>query len=75
MEPHRPEPGPEVVERPNSPEPGPEVVERHTVGKKRAAPRVRSWTGKNEMRGVREQVSAGAVAKILDTANFIEKRI
>ena len=66
MEPHKPV---------NSPEPGPEVVERQRVGKKRAAPRVHSWTEQNEVKGVRGRVFACAAARILDTANFIEKRI
>ena len=44
----------------NSPGPGPEVVERQ---------RVRSWTVQNEIRGVLERVSIGAVGRILDSAN------
>ena len=53
----------------NSPGLGPEVVERQIVAKERVAQRVRSWTVQNEMRGVLVQVSAGAAASILDSAN------
>ena len=48
---------------------GPEVVQRQRVAKKRAAPRVRSWTVQNEMRCVLGQVSADAVGRILNCAN------
>ena len=58
----------------HSPGPGPEVVERQRVAKERAAQRVRSWTVQNEMRGVLERVSAGAAARILESANSREIR-
>ena len=58
----------------NSPRPGPEIVERPRVAKERAAKRVRSWTGQNEMRGVLGRVSAGAAGRILDSANPNEMR-
>ena len=48
---------------------GPEVVKRHRVAKERAAQGVRSWTVQNEMRGVLGRVYAGAVGRILDSAN------
>ena len=52
----------------NCPWPGPEVEERQKVAKDRAAQRVRSWTKQNEMSGILERVSAGAVGRILDSA-------
>ena len=58
----------------NSPGPRPEVVERQRVAKERAAQRVRSWTVRNEMRGVLGQVSPGAAGRILDSANPEEIR-
>ena len=54
--------------------PGPEVVERQRVAKERAAQRVRSWTVRNEMRGVLRRVSTGAARRILDFANPEEIR-
>ena len=53
----------------SSPRSGPEVVERLRVAKERAAKRVRSWTVKNEMRGVLRRMSAEAAGRILDSAN------
>ena len=41
----------------NSPGPGPEVVERQRFVKDRVAERVRSWTEKNEVKGVLRRVS------------------
>ena len=58
----------------NSSGSGPEVVERQRVAKEGVAQRVRSWTVQNEMRGVPERVSAGAVGRILDSANPREIR-
>ena len=37
--------------------------------KERAAQRVRSWAMKNDMRGIRGRVFAGAAGRILDSAN------
>ena len=59
----------------NFPEPGPEVVKKQRVAKEQAAQRVRSSTVQNEMRGVLGRVSAGAVGRILDSANSSEIRI
>ena len=42
------------------PGPEPEVVERQKIAKGRAAQRVRSWTDRNEMRGVPGRMTAGA---------------
>ena len=42
---------------------------RQRVAKEQAAQRVRSWTVQNEMRGALRRVSAGAVGRILDSAN------
>ena len=53
----------------NSPGSGPEVVERQRVVKERVAPRVRSWTVQNEMRGVLGRVSTCTAGRILDSAN------
>ena len=51
----------------NSPGPGPEVVKRESP--KSEQRRVRYWTVQNEMRDVLGRVSAGAAARILDSAN------
>ena len=51
----------------NSPGSGPEVIERQKVAKDRAAQRVRSWTVRNEIRGVLGRVSAGTAGRILDS--------
>ena len=58
----------------NSPWLGREVEKRQRVAKELAAKRVRSWTVQNEIRGVLGRVSAGAAAKILDSANPREIR-
>ena len=58
----------------NFPGPGPAVVERQKIAKERAAQRVRSWTGQNEMRSVLGRVSTGAAGRILDSANPREIR-
>ena len=58
----------------NSPGPEPEVVEKQKNAKKRAAQRVRSWTGQNEMRGVVRRVSASAAGRILDSSHSREIR-
>ena len=54
----------------NSTGPGQEVVERQRVAIERVVQRVRSWTAQNEMRRVLGRVSAGAVDRILDSANY-----
>ena len=59
----------------NSPGPGPEAVKRQRVSKKRAAQGVRSWTVKNQIKGVLGQESAGAAGRILDSANPREIRM
>ena len=56
----------------NSPGPGPEAVERQRVAKERAAQRVHSWTGQNEITGVLGRVPSGAAQRILDSANSSE---
>ena len=43
--------------------------ERQRVAKERAAPRVRSCTVQNEMRGILGRVSASAARRVLDSAN------
>ena len=53
----------------NSPGSGPEVVEKQRVAKELAAQGVRSWTAKNEMKGIMGRVSTGAAGRILDSAN------
>ena len=53
----------------NSPWPRAEVLKRQRVAKERAAQRVRSWTGKNKIRGVLGRVSTGTARRILDSAN------
>ena len=56
----------------SSPGPGPEVVQRQKIAKEQATQRFRSWTVKNEMRGVLGRVSASAARRIFDSANSRE---
>ena len=58
----------------NTARPGPVVLERQRVTKERAAQRVRSLTVQIEMRGILGRVSAGAVGKVLHSANLREIR-
>ena len=53
----------------NSPGSGSEVVLRQRVAIERTAQRVRSWTLRNEMRGVLGRVCAGATGRIIDSTN------
>ena len=58
----------------NSSGPRPVVIERQKVAKERAAPRVRSSTVQNEMRGSLGRVYAGPARRILDSVNPREIR-